>query len=1122
MNFSARRPILFATFLGLAMPASAQAPSSPDLASTTGRPVMTPDERVMQLDDLGLYQLSYVRRDAPERFYPVGWVGPFDQPTGVACQPHEPQDGKRSWLLHPPWLGGATGFARQTFTFALPRAHHIELRGATAMQTSNTQGSDGVTFRVKVSGKTRVDEHTKSTQWHNFSLDLTSYAGKTVTLAFESDAGPDNNSSFDFALWGARQLVLDGFTPPRPSHPAPVALPITQLATPKTRQNEVAPQGAYKNSNLITFSQSRATFAYAGSDGTFDYEWCLPKVGDDSPLGNISLSARPKTTQGQLAPPVRLPVADDARIEWINGIQMKRRNSQFQRASNGNISLVSFYEGGGKTAILRITAHLVGKSLVFDVTCDQPLVRSLTTGQWGPVMRRKPILIPYYLSNGEVYFLPQQNLFVNAFSDWTHSGASYIENHRATYNARTDGKYNLLRERAIFSPAWHLDEVLPNIPNPPSPYLREMGGKVVLDVWGNRYAEITRDLQQYHDYGLRNLAVIVHVWQRDGYDNGLPAHYPANKQFGTEGDMKQLVKTAVDLGYRIALHENYSDYYPNYEGFTESDISLRPDGSRETAWYNEGTKIQSFAIKPTAMVRLAQSQSPEIHRRYGTNANYMDVSSSVPPWFHVDARAGEAGASQFSAVEKAHRDLWAFERATHGGPVFGEGNKHWYWSGLLDGVEAQVQDGWNTSLLVDFDLLKIHALQNNEGMGYYARWWDKPNWNGLPPMQVLDRYRMQTLAFGHGAFLDPVTWTDLRLVWQENNLAAAVSARCAAARPTSITYQVNGQWVDTSAAARAGSRYDRLRVRYDNGLTFIANNQAAPLSVTGATLPQYGWKAEGAGILAYTAIRDGVTVDFAQTPTSTFANARNSATWNLNSEARTRVSATDFDQTGPRQFRLSYKWTVEDKYTENYHEFIHFSQPTLQDSSAVRFQDDHDPTLPTTQWQVGSTIDDGPRTIRVADGIADGDYEIGVGLFNDKGRRALGGDMDANGRAYLGIIRIQNGGQNISFVPPTDKSAERRRLYETSINMGGKVVDFGSVRTNGSVMLRREGNEWVMQTLPRDQKFVVQLSGARFGHPTSVRAVDATTAEVKTQGTNGGRWGVNLNGAREYRWKAGS
>ena len=37
-------------------------------------------------------------------------------------------------------------------------------------------------------------------------------------------------------------------------------------------------------------------------------------------------------------------------------------------------------------------------------------------------MRRRQVAVPYY--TGAVYYLPQENLFVNAILDWTASAAS--------------------------------------------------------------------------------------------------------------------------------------------------------------------------------------------------------------------------------------------------------------------------------------------------------------------------------------------------------------------------------------------------------------------------------------------------------------------------------------------------------------------------------------------------------------------------------------------------------------------------------------------------------------------------------------------------------------------------
>ena len=46
---------------------------------------------------------------------------------------------------------------------------------------------------------------------------------------------------------------------------------------------------------------------------------------------------------------------------------------------------------------------------------------------------------------------------------------------------------------------------MPNIPNPPSPYIKDLSGRIVLDVWGGRYADIAKKLEALADYGIERL-----------------------------------------------------------------------------------------------------------------------------------------------------------------------------------------------------------------------------------------------------------------------------------------------------------------------------------------------------------------------------------------------------------------------------------------------------------------------------------------------------------------------------------------------------------------------------------------------------------------------------------------
>ncbi|HSA00520.1 MAG TPA: DUF5696 domain-containing protein, partial [Candidatus Paceibacterota bacterium] len=844
-------------------------------------PVITPDRSVIALDELGVYAVGYAYRGQAAQGFPLGWSGFFDDETGVACQPFGEQNGKPAFLLHSPWRKG-TGTSFQEFVFRVPdQATRILLRGSTAMRSENVTNSDGATFRLYANGARLFSYHQTNDIWRPFEYDFSNLRGSNLTLRFEVDPGPRNNPSFDYSFWGGRELVLEGYSPVRIDPPAPPSLALSNLWSGQSFN--IAPQSGFVGTTSVVQTNAEVRFRYIGPDGVLEYVWRAPQTANDGFYGTISLQAQ-MTGDG----PVTVPLANAAALKWhSSAVSMGSGWTQ----TNGGWALWRTYRVGVDTATVWVTGRLIGKTLALTVTCDRPGVTSIEAGAWGPVVRRRQVVVPYY--NGAVYYLPREGLFVNALLDWTASSASSHSGTLARYEALTDGTRALLRETVLFTAAWHMAEVLPNPPNLPSPWIGFLANKIVLDIWGGKFNQIASNLTTLADYGMTNCVAILHDWQRSGYDNALPMHYPANAAYGGDAAMSNLVVSAARLVVRCALHENYVDYYPNYDFYSSNDIALDSAGRLQLAWYNPGTRIQSFAVKPNAILSLAATQSPEIHRRYATHANYLDVHSAVPPWFHVDYRAGEFQAGQFKRVWDVHRQLWDYERATHGGPVFGEGNNHWYWSGCLDGVEAQFGSGWpgnggfTVPLAVDFDLLKIHPLQFNHGMGYYSRWWPTEtyasNWAGPTPMIVLDRYRMQEVVFGHAGFLDGAVYANVPLAWLEHHLLSSVMARYAQARPLEILYETEGAWLDATAMARldSGGLYNRVRIRYDNGLGVTVNGGSNSWAAGSWILPDMGWVAEHEDLTAGTVMRDGMVTDFADTGETLFVNARSAADWNL-------------------------------------------------------------------------------------------------------------------------------------------------------------------------------------------------------------------------------------------------
>jgi tetratricopeptide (TPR) repeat protein/O-antigen ligase len=80
-----------------------------------------------------------------------------------------------------------------------------------------SQAGDGVEFIIRVhsnSGEETVFTQTidpkndpSDQRWHNYSIDLTPYAGQDIEIQFETNAGPAGDNQFDWAGWGNPRII---------------------------------------------------------------------------------------------------------------------------------------------------------------------------------------------------------------------------------------------------------------------------------------------------------------------------------------------------------------------------------------------------------------------------------------------------------------------------------------------------------------------------------------------------------------------------------------------------------------------------------------------------------------------------------------------------------------------------------------------------------------------------------------------------------------------------------------------------------------------------------------------------------------------------------------------------
>ena len=920
------------------------------------------------LTEIGIYRVSWQSYGQPPVAMPGAWMGHFDARSGISYQPWGRLLGRNALLMHSPWHV-PPGKTWVDYPLALPKTTPIRLAFGIAMgpDVAVPGKSDGVTFScyLIVDGKQQelMRRHHDKAEWIDYSFDLSPHAGKTVTVRLQVEPGPRNDASFDFSFFGDAKIAVGNTAEPRGGHHVPMVV-VKEITSSKAYQaasgasltaicnspgHGVAPSNLLPYKNRIEKNGQDWRFIYEGDDCRLVYTY-TPLVGtlDDvfveidnhrpfQPVagGGVTALVGPKDK------PREVPLRGGKPLDIHHG--------------SGGLDVDWEYVIDGQPLHVGWNYRIQGKALV--ISClYRPIITRFSLGGLGAVPLRRTMNVPYF--PGHVQYVRTPGVFVCRCLDWTESHASQCPQGEAVYEPKTDGTRNGLWEVGYVAVSPDLGEVLPNIPHPPSPYREMLGPRIMLDIWSHHNgtyqgdAEILRALK---DNGIDHLAIISHDWQRYGYDVKLPDHLPANPQYGGDAGMIAFGRAANDCGYVWSLHENYIDLYPDAPSYDPSARVLNSDGSPSKAWYNPGTKVQSFGLKSNRALDFARRNSPEIHRRYGTTAAYLDVHTCVPPWHQLDHQADQPMAAMALGKVKNDTALFQFMRDTHKGPLFGEGHHQFYWAGLCDGVEAQVDGGEDHVPLLDFDLLKLHPQMVNHGMGYYERWFRRGyamRWgHDAGSMEQIDKYRAQELAYGHAGFVGNQQTDNINFVAREHHLMHPVQRLYGASRPVEIRYEVEGQWVTASAAVAAGDT-SRQRIRYESGLTLWVNWRAESWQVEGHLLPQWGFLALGPQTRVATAWHDGRVADYAECPEYIFADARtNLQATGLRARKDIEPRLATFEYLGGDRIQASYEWIVNDTLDEDYLCFVHGVNMDTGRPDGIVFQQDHALSRPTSQWR---------------------------------------------------------------------------------------------------------------------------------------------------------------------------
>jgi hypothetical protein len=1063
-----------------------------DVAGLTDlEPAPLPPGRTL-LADLGTYRVGWQSYDQPEHFMPPGWVGHFTEDSGISYLPGQFILDRECFLMHSPWHV-PPGRTWVDYPVKLPDLKPVSLTfGITMSPYAMEPGhSTGVTFSAAVitggQVKPLFHEHCATAAWKDFNFDLSDYAGQTVTLRLAVEPGPDHSPSFAFSYWGDAAITAGA------GGESAAALVQRLTSTKAAKATDGASLTALANrpeggvappvfdvggKNRVEAGDGEVRFIYDGPDANIVYHW-KPASGT---LDDITV----QVDGGRVLHPASGGGIFVAQLGGKSQMLASGGGGSQPRIDGLRASSLWMYprHSGGLRA--KWTFGIAGKALTVAVASDQYIVWSFSLGNLTGAPLRRTVNVPYL--DGTFSWLAADGLYFGRWLDWTKSHGSVCQQGESTYRTKTNGQRVDLAEEGYLAVSPSIDEVLPNLPNPQSPFIKTLGDRIMLDVWRHHAGTYHGDAENLRDLkasGVDHVAIIDHDWQRFGYDCKLPDHYPANSHYGTEADLAEFGQVAKDNGYLFSLHENYIDLYPDAPSYDPTARVINSDGSPSLAWYNPGTKVQSFGLKCTRALEYASHNSPEIHRRYGTTAAYLDVHTAVPPWHELDCDAAEPLAAM--EINKVIHDteLFAFERKTHGGPLFGEGCWQFYWAGRQDGVEAQVAGGEDHDPYLDFDLLKLHPQMVNHGMGYYERWYragynHRPGVDSYAPEQI-DKYRAMEVAYGHAGFVGSDQTDNLQWVAKEHHLMHAVQALYGTAKVSDVRYEVAGQMVRAGVALAVGQRR-RQQITYDSGLKVWVNWSPEPWNVAGHILPQWGWWAEGPDTKVGSDLRDGKFADWAETPEYLFADARTSFNMPyLHGAKNIEPKLKSFKDLGGGQIEVVYEWRVGEKLDRNLSAFVHGILVKPDNDGDIVFQGDYRPDPTTDAWQPGQTVVSGPQTLTVP---AQADqYDLVIGLYDEQGRVPLSGAAIGGDRVLLGRLKVTKDGEQVkavTLVPAAEfYKTPATADFKAHTNPAGTWIEFGPLATDGSVKVERGQRRLTVIPYPREAAVKVSLDLAK-------------------------------------------
>ena len=1064
----------------------------------------------LALAALDTYRGVWNHDDKPLQILPVGFQG--IQPTSSAYIARLSMDrggvARQSLGMHPPYQYGI-GNVGVEYRIKLPDTQPIALSFFSAMRDTSPPEppTDGVTYRVKVEGKTVYEKHDANNDWVAHEINLTEFAGKEILLTLESDPGPARNTVCDSCFWGD-VILFAGEKPAILSAEARGKLFTENLQAVKTGKTDSPKTHVYKLDGgligAVTFGENGFIDGVIGLgnaekqvqfDGLRVWVKGQPIGASPSALSCGQWTPREPATVSPHQWRQEIEVADRKGTLFFG---IKQNGPALQLSLNSSeIDLIDRIEFGPATHHAPKVYYGHGFCIVepeaFTALADG---HNLSTSHVGMDFENG-------LSVLQATSFPPDSFIVDP-----KTKRYTLSVHPATTFTLLPGLSGALDCAIQFRP---LHEAKP------APGFTTKAGRMVFDIWGGRYSQHTEIVQHAAKYGLTDTIFIVHNWQHYGYDNRLPDIYPPNPTMGTLQDMQETLKLCDSLGILYGIHDNYIDFYPDADEFSFDITSFDVTGQPRLGWDNFFIEARAYQFRPDRVQRYLDRNLDIIVPNLPVSAYFVDVFSSMPPVDYYD-REGNF----HSRAETRHHWAKVFDTIR---ARLSEANKN-FPSAITTGESGMDSlighlDG------ADSNFMFISSEPGEFRINIKCKEWSRVPWYdavhhtkfSLHGAGYSNRYEVMRGRDNHGIESDDyitseiLTGHAMMVDWDSAKRGAVRKYWLAQdfMRHLADKDIINVEFVD--------GNIQHQKITWSGDATVWVNLDKSDWTIKpdawgpDFVLPLYGYCALSP--IGFSAIhkRDGRVVESARTEfpergiITGYANARQKG-W-VDGLLPIMPSVNSFQYLGENRFTATFKWNAKEPAPKDLGVFVHCAEKRqrvwiYRPVEAVlggAF-----PTVPTSQWS-GEIITDnhaeknaaGQPVMTIPDSIPAGRHYFIVGLYdaNDRGQRAklIGYDADSNRYVvgWLNVERKDGAVSNITLEPFEWDDAE---LYERLLPPMDPVEFFTFCKTKGAFKVEYDTTKKVMLVTPLPDEPATEVAMS-INLPKSVKAIDEAGKELR-------------------------